>query len=77
MPSTIIDRDSVRGWKESGGLDAFGRARVRVEQMLASYAKPELDPAKVAELHAYVLQLAKQAGMDSLPAHELSPVVAG
>ena len=76
MPSTIIDRDSVRGWKESGGLDAFGRARVRVEQLLTSYAKPELDPAKVAELHAYVLDLAKQAGMDSLPAHELSPVIA-
>src|SRR6266498_4015219 len=57
MPSAIIDRDSIRGWKESGGLDAFGRAKVRVEQLLASYIKPELDPVKVAELHAYVLNL--------------------
>jgi len=76
MPSKVIDRDSMRGWKESGGLDAFGRARQRVEQLLASYTKPELDPVKVAELHAFVRDLAKQAGMDTLPAHDLSPVVA-
>jgi trimethylamine:corrinoid methyltransferase-like protein len=66
----------VRGWKESGGLDAFGRARIRVEQLLASYRKPELDPAKVERLHVFVCDLAKKAGMDSLPAHELSPVTA-
>jgi len=76
MPSKVIDRDSMRGWKESGGLDAFGRARQRVEQLLASYTKPELDPVKVAELHAFVRDLARQAGMDTLPAHDLSPVVA-
>ena len=75
MPSAIIDRDSVRGWKESGGLDTFGRARIRVEQLIASYTKPELDPVKVAELHAFVLNLSKQAGMDALPTHELSPAV--
>ncbi|MGZ9166728.1 MAG: trimethylamine methyltransferase family protein [Anaerolineales bacterium] len=76
MPSMIIDRDSVRGWKESGGLDAFGRAKIRVEQLIASYTKPELDPVKVAQLHAFVIDLAKQAGMDELPAHDLSPAVA-
>ena len=75
MPSAIIDRDSIRGWKESGGLDTFGRARQRVDQLLASYTKPELDPVKVTELHAFVADLAKKAGMDSLPAHELSPAV--
>ena len=75
MPSAIIDRDSIRGWKESGGLDTFGRARQRVDQLLASYTKPELDPAKLEQLHAFVLKLAQKAGMDALPAHELSPVV--
>jgi trimethylamine--corrinoid protein Co-methyltransferase len=75
MPTTVIDRDSIRGWKESGGLDTFGRARQHVEQLLASYTKPELDPAKVDALHAYILDLANKAGMDTLPAHELSPVV--
>ena len=73
MPGAVIDRDSVRGWRESGGLDAFGRARQRVEQLLASYTKPELDPAKVVRLHAYVSDLAKKAGMDTLPMHDLSP----
>ena len=75
MPSAIIDRDSIRGWKESGGLDAFGRAKIRVEQLIDSYTKPDLDPVKVAELHAYVFALAKKAGMDELPAHDLSPAV--
>jgi trimethylamine--corrinoid protein Co-methyltransferase len=76
MPSTIIDRDSVRGWKESGSLDAFGRAKIHVEQLIASYTKPELDPVKVAQLHAFVLDLAKRAGMDELPSHDLSPAAA-
>lgn len=76
MPGPIIDRDSIRGWKESGSLDAFGRARQRVEQLLASYTKPELDPARVDQLHAFVISLAKKAGMDSLPAHDLSPITA-
>jgi len=75
MPGTVIDRDSMRGWKESGSMDAFERARIRVNQLLASYTKPELDPVKVAELHAFVLELAKQAGMDALPAHELMPTM--
>lgn len=75
MPSAIIDRDSVRGWKESGRLDAFGRAKIRVEQLIASYTKPELDPVKVTELHTFVADLARKAGMDSLPAHDLSPAV--
>src|SRR5829696_9603776 len=33
LPSNIIDRDSVRGWKDSGGLDTFGRAKIRVTQL--------------------------------------------
>lgn len=75
LPSNIIDRDSVRGWKESGGLDAFGRARIRVQELLTSYAKPELDPVRVTGLHTFMADLAKQAGMDTLPAHDLSPTV--
>ncbi|HJQ14450.1 MAG TPA: trimethylamine methyltransferase family protein [Anaerolineales bacterium] len=75
LPSNIIDRDSVRGWKESGGLDTFGRAKIRVEELLASYTKPELDPARVADLHTFMMDLAKQAGMDTLPTHDLSPTV--
>jgi trimethylamine--corrinoid protein Co-methyltransferase len=75
LPSKVIDRDSMRGWKQSGSMDTFTRARIRVQEILASYEQPELDPAKVEALHAYVFDLAKKAGMDSLPAHESSPVV--
>ncbi len=76
IPSNVIDRDSIRGWKASGGLDTLGRAKLRVKELLASYTKPELDPVKVERLHAFVLDLARKAGMDALPSHELAPVVA-
>jgi len=77
MPGKVIDRDSMRGWKESGSMDTFTRARIRVQEILASYQQPELDPDKVEQLHTFVLDLARQAGMEQLPMHELSPVVAG
>jgi trimethylamine--corrinoid protein Co-methyltransferase len=77
MPGKVIDRDSMRGWKESGSMDTFTRARIRVQEILASYKRPELDPEKVEQLHAFVLDLARQAGMEQLPVQELAPVVAG
>jgi trimethylamine--corrinoid protein Co-methyltransferase len=67
MPSAVIDRNSMRGWKEGGSLDTFDRAKIRVNQLLASYRRPDLDPAQVSQLHAFVLNLAKQAGVESLP----------
>ncbi|MBM3180487.1 MAG: hypothetical protein FJZ86_09035 [Chloroflexi bacterium] len=67
MPSKVIDRDSMRGWKESGSMDTFTRAKIRVDEILASYRRPELDPAKVGRLHAFVLDLAKKAGAEHLP----------
>ncbi len=67
LPGKVIDRDSMRGWKESGSMDTFTRARNRVKELLAAYQRPEIDPAKEAELHAYVLDLAKKAGLEHLP----------
>jgi len=67
MPSSIIDRDSVRGWQKSGGLDAFGRAKVRVQELLASYITPTLDEAKEKALHTFMIDLAQKHGMDALP----------
>lgn len=68
LPSPVIDRDSMRGWKENGAMDTFERAKNRVKEILASYQRPALDPEKEQKLHAYVLDLAKQAGLDTLPA---------
>jgi trimethylamine--corrinoid protein Co-methyltransferase len=76
IPGKVIDRDSMRGWKESGSMDTFSRAKLRVQELLAAYQRPELDSASVEALHTYVLELARQAGMEALPAHELSPTVA-
>jgi trimethylamine--corrinoid protein Co-methyltransferase len=70
MPSAIIDRDSIRGWKAGGSLDTFDRAKIRVKELLASYRRPELDPDQVSRLHAFVLDLSKQAGVETLPVIE-------
>jgi trimethylamine--corrinoid protein Co-methyltransferase len=67
LPSNIIDRDSTRAWKAAGSLDAFGRAKVRVNELLASYRRPELDPVKESQLHALMLDLSKKAGLEQLP----------
>ena len=75
LPSKVIDRDSMRGWKESGSMDTFTRARIRVQEILASYKRPDLDPEKVQQLHAFVLDLAKQAGMENLPLLDELPVM--
>ena len=67
LPSAVIDRDSIRGWQAEGGLDAFARAKVRTQQLLESYTRPEIDPSQEAELRHLVHGLASQAGMDILP----------
>jgi trimethylamine:corrinoid methyltransferase-like protein len=70
LPSSVIDRDSTRTWKAAGSLDAFGRAKLRVNELLASYKRPELDPTKLEQLNAFMLDLAKKAGLEQLPALE-------
>ena len=70
MPTAIIDRDSIRGWKAGGSLDTFDRAKIRVKQLLEAYKRPALDPVQESQLHAFVLELAKKAGVQSLPVIE-------
>jgi trimethylamine--corrinoid protein Co-methyltransferase len=75
LPSNVINRDSMRDWKNAGSMDTFKRARVIVDQLIASYSQPRLEEAKETALHTYMLDLARKAGMDALPAHEESSVV--
>ena len=70
LPSNVIDRDSTRAWKAAGSLDAFGRSKLRVNEFLASYRRPELDPVKESQLHAFMLDLSKKAGLEQLPTLE-------
>ncbi len=70
LPSNVIDRDSMRNWKEAGSLDTFARAKLIVDGLLASYSRPQLDEAKEQALHTFMLTLAQKAGMDALPSLE-------
>jgi trimethylamine--corrinoid protein Co-methyltransferase len=36
LPSKIIDRNSRQGWADQGGLDAYGRAKLRVREIMAT-----------------------------------------
>ena len=67
LPSSVIDRDSTRAWKAAGSLDAFGRAKLRVTELLASYKRPEIDPAQESRLYDFMLDLTKKTGVDILP----------
>jgi trimethylamine--corrinoid protein Co-methyltransferase len=70
LPSNVIDRDSMRNWKEAGSLDTYDRAKVIVKDLLASYKRPEIEPAKLNQLHAFMLDLSKKAGVEQLPTLE-------
>jgi trimethylamine--corrinoid protein Co-methyltransferase len=67
LPSAVIDRASVRAWQAEGSTDAFTRAKIRTKQLLAGYKRPEMDPGKGKELRTMVENLARKAGMDTLP----------
>jgi trimethylamine--corrinoid protein Co-methyltransferase len=67
LPSEVIDRGSIRIWQQGGGLDAFARARARVNEMLAAYRCPDHSGEQIHELQQLVEKMAAQAGMDRLP----------
>jgi trimethylamine--corrinoid protein Co-methyltransferase len=71
IPSAVIDRGSVRAWKDGGELDTVARARDRVNDLLAAYTPPELDAGQVKEVVSLVEGLAKKAGMEQLPPLDL------
>jgi trimethylamine--corrinoid protein Co-methyltransferase len=67
IPSKVIDRDSTRGWQQSGSLDTWQRAKERTAQLLEVYEPPEHDPDRVAEVRTMVGGLARDAGLDRVP----------
>jgi len=70
LPSAVIDRGSIRAWEEGGRTDTFQRARARVAALLDAYERPYLPPEQERELCRMVEHLARDAGMDVLPAVE-------
>ncbi len=67
LPSSIIDRNSVRGWQQEGRLNTFDRAKIRTTQLLAEYTRPAIALEKELELTSLVSSVARAAGMDQLP----------
>lgn len=67
LPSPVIDRDSMRGWQNSGAMDTFKRAKVRADELVGKYQRPASALAHEQELVAMVSSLAREAGMDRLP----------
>jgi len=70
LPSSVIDRDSLRGWQASGSSDTFTRAKVRTKELVAAYERPRYSPEQDRELRTMVENLARKAGMDALPPTE-------
>ena len=67
LPSSIIDRDSIRGWQESGSLDIFARAIIRTNDLVEKYQRPEASLVHEKELNEMISSLASSVGMDKLP----------
>lgn len=67
LPSSVIDRDSIRGWQASGSLDTFARAKARTRELLTAYEQPCYTSEQNRELRTMIENLARKAGMDALP----------
>jgi len=67
LPTRIIDRNSRRAWLDAGGLDAFGRARERVDEIVAAHTLPAIDPALAAAIVARVREAGEPFGLAGLP----------
>jgi trimethylamine--corrinoid protein Co-methyltransferase len=67
MPSDVIDRSSLRAWKQKGSNEVFARAKVRVQELLESYQPTGMSSELERELHKIVSTYAREAGMDILP----------
>jgi len=67
LPSKIIDRNSRRAWLDAGGLDAYGRARIRVDELMAAHRLPSIDPDVSAALVARVREAGEPFGLVGLP----------
>lgn len=67
LPSSVIDRGSLRAWQESGRPDAFARARGRVGELLDRYRRPPLAPEREEAMLALIRREAARVGLEPLP----------
>ena len=67
LPSSVVDRGSLRAWLEAGGQDTFARARSRVDALLAAGVPSSLDPDVADELVGRVGAALRSVGFEGLP----------
>jgi len=67
IPSPVIDRGSLEGWKKKGAKTAWERAQDRVGALLATYEPSPISDDLRGELRAITLEAAQRFGMDELP----------
>jgi trimethylamine--corrinoid protein Co-methyltransferase len=67
IPSSVIDRGSLEGWKKKGAKTAWERAKDRVEELLATYEPSPISDELRGELRAITLGVAQKFGLDELP----------
>jgi len=67
IPSKVIDRGSVEGWKSRGEKSALERASDRVDQLLKNYQPGPVSDKLAAELRRITTEAAQKFGMDELP----------
>ncbi len=67
LPSPVIDRDSIRSWRDNGSLNTLDRTIIRTRELVENYRRPESTITHEKELVEMVSKFCLEAGMDSLP----------
>jgi trimethylamine--corrinoid protein Co-methyltransferase len=67
IPSPVIDRGTLDGWKRKGAKTTWERAKDRVNELLAVYESSPISDDLRKELRAIATQAAQKHGMDELP----------
>ena len=67
IPSEVIDRGTLDGWKRKGAKTTWERARDRVGKLLTSYEPSPISDDLRDELRNITTAAARKFGMDALP----------
>lgn len=70
LPSSVMERASIRAWQEGRKSNAFTRARARMQELLTAYRRPPIPADQERALRTLVERLAREEGMDRLPQEE-------
>jgi len=68
LPSSVIDRASIRSWKEGGRLSALDRAQARARDLIRRYTRLPFAATAEHDLTGIMTAAAKAAGLAQLPA---------